>query len=246
MARKIEPFGLRTAVILCLLLGGHVLRAQQPDVEYKMEVGAAAGTSFYLGDANSTPFAHMGVMGGAVVRYIFNPRMCVKGNLAMGHIGGTSEGRYIPENPLSETPEGGVPVKVDFSRNLLDLGAQFEMNFWGYGREGGYKENSPITPYALAGLGVTVAMGGAGTVGALCLPIGAGVKYKVRPRWNIGLEWTMRFTTSDELDVSKAEKKQLFQPYGIKSVGLKNKDCYSFTMLYVTYDICPKYRKCNN
>ena len=212
-------------MILLLMLCGQTVRAQQEDVEYKMEVGGGAGATFYLGDANSTPYAHMGVMGGAVVRRIFNPRMCVKGNLAMGHISGTSEGRYIPQDPLSQTPEGGVPTTVAFSRNLIDVGAQFEMNFWGYGRDGGYKENSPITPYALAGM---------------------GLKYKIRPRWNVGLEWTMRFTTSDELDVSRAQQRQLFQPYGIKSVGLKNKDCYSFTMLYVTYDICPKYRKCNN
>ena len=225
MARKTEPFGLCPAMILLLMLCGQTVRAQQEDVEYKMEVGGGAGATFYLGDANSTPYAHMGVMGGAVVRRIFNPRMCVKGNLAMGHISGTSEGRYIPQDPLSQTPEGGVPTTVAFSRNLIDVGAQFEMNFWGYGRGGGYKENSPITPYALAGMGLTLAMG---------------------PRWNVGLEWTMRFTTSDELDVSRAQQRQLFQPYGIKSVGLKNKDCYSFTMLYVTYDICPKYRKCNN
>lgn len=246
MARKTESFGLCPAMILLLMLCGQTVRAQQEDVEYKMEVGGGAGATFYLGDANSTPYAHMGVMGGAVVRRIFNPRMCVKGNLAMGHISGTSEGRYIPQDPLSQTPEGGVPTTVAFSRNLIDVGAQFEMNFWGYGRDGGYKENSPITPYALAGMGLTLAMGGAGTVGALNLPLGVGVKYKIRPRWNVGLEWTMRFTTSDELDVSRAQQRQLFQPYGIKSVGLKNKDCYSFTMLYVTYDICPKYRKCNN
>ena len=43
-----------------------------------------------------------------------------------------------------------------------------------------------------------------------------------------------------------SESKRLIHPYGIKSVGLKNKDCYSFTMVYVSYDICPKYRRCNN
>lgn len=233
-------------MLLLLLLTGPAAMAQEEDLEYKMEVGAGAGVSFYLGDANSTPFAHMGAMGGAIVRRNLNQRMVVKGNLAMGHISGTSEGRFIPTDPLSETAEGGMPTRVDFARNLIDVGAQFEMNFWGYGRGGGFKEVSPITPYATAGLGLTLAVGGAGTDAGLCLPIGVGVKYKVRPRWNIGLEWTMRFTTSDRLDVSKAEQQQLFQPYGVKSIGLKNKDCYSFTMLFVTYDICPKLRKCNN
>lgn len=248
MARKTEPTGIRqTVILLILLFCSSTVKAQQEEsLEYRMEIGAGAGTCFYLGDANSTPFAHLSGMGSVLLRRILNPRMCVKGNLAFGHIKGTSEGRFIPENATSMTPEGGVSTRVDFSRNLIDVGAQFEMNFWGYGREGGYKENSPITPYATAGVGLTMAVGGAGTRAALCLPVGVGVKYKIKPRWNIGLEWTMRFTTCDELDVSKEEKKQLFQPYGIKSVGLKNKDCYSFTMLFVTYDISPKYRKCNN
>ena len=70
-------------MILLLMLCGQTVRAQQEAVEYKMEVGGGAGATFYLGDANSTPYAHMGVMGGAVVRRIFNPRMCVKGNLAI-------------------------------------------------------------------------------------------------------------------------------------------------------------------
>ena len=95
-------------------------------------------------------------------------------------------------------------------------------------------------------MGFTVGMGGGGSAcGALNLPIGVGVKYKMRPRLNIGLEWTMRFSTSDNLD-DTGRTTTLQHPYGIKSVGLKNKDCYSFTMLYVTYDLSPKYRKCNN
>jgi len=221
------------------------LAVQAEDLEYKMEVGGGGGLCFYLGDANSTPFAHLSGMGSAIVRRVLNPRMVVKGNLAFGHVQGDSQGYYIPQNATSPAPEGGTPVMVKFSRNVIDLGAQFEMNFWGYGRGGGYKENSPITPYALAGVGFTLVPGGPGTRGALNLPIGLGVKYKVRPRLNIGLEWTMRFTTCDELDVAKGQP-QLYQPYGIKSVGLKNKDCYSFTMLFVTYDICPKLRQCNN
>lgn len=244
MARTAEQIGLRPSVVIGLLLLclGHV-RAQ--GVEYQMEIGGGGGACFYLGDANSTPFAHMSGMGSLLVRRLFNPRMGLKGNLAFGHIKGNSEGYFIPENATSQTPEGGVPTTVHFTRNLVDVGVQFEMNFWGYGRGGGYKENSPITPYAVAGVGLTMALGGAGTRGALNLPIGVGVKYKVLPRLNIGLEWTMRFSTCDELDVAK-DQPQLFQPYGIKSVGLKNKDCYSFTMLFVTYDISPKYRKCNN
>ena len=246
MARKNQPIGLCSLIGILLFVGWTVPAVAEDELEYQMDFGAALGTSFYVGDANSTPFAHMGGMGGFTARRILNPRMAVKGNLLMGHISGTSEGYFIPIDPWNKGAEGGIPTTVSFSRNLIDFGAQFEMNFWGFGMDTGYKENSRITPYALAGMGFTFALGGAGSKMGLNLPVGVGVKYKVRPRLNVGLEWTMRFSTCDGLDVSSKEHRQLDHPYGIESVGLKNKDCYSFTMVFVTYDMCPKYRKCNN
>lgn len=246
MARKTEQTGLRTAIMLLALLCFCPDKLKAEDLEYKMDIGGAIGTCFYLGDANSTPFAHMGIMGAVTARRILNPRMAVKMNIGMGHINGRTN-CFIPFDPLSGSIEGGKPVIVDFSRNVLDIGAQFEMNFWGFGMGGGYKDLKRITPYALAGVGMTIAMGGgASAAGALCLPVGVGVKYKLKPRLNIGFEWTMRFTTSDRLDATPEGTTQLAHPYGIKSVGLKNKDCYSFTMVYLTYEFMPKLRKCNN
>ncbi len=247
MAGTLEQTRLRSSVIILLLCLFANARAQsENDVEYQMELGGGAGTCFYMGDANGTPFAHMSGMGSIIARKLFNPRMALKGNLALGHIKGNSQGYFIPTDATSETPEGGLPTTVSFSRNVIDFGAQFEMNFWGYMVNSGYSENSRLTPYALAGAGFTVAPGGASTQFALNLPIGIGVKYKLRPRLNIGLEWTMRFSTSDALDASKKEASQLIHPYGIKSVGLKNKDCYSFTMIFLTYDLCPKCKECHN
>ena len=86
MARKTEQTGLRTVItllfLLCLL--PNRLQAQAEELEYKMDLGAAIGTCFYLGDANSTPYAHMSIMGGLMARRILNPRMAVKMNIAMG------------------------------------------------------------------------------------------------------------------------------------------------------------------
>ncbi|MGM9675474.1 MAG: DUF6089 family protein [Bacteroidaceae bacterium] len=246
MARTTRPTGLRQAIAFLLMMLAWAGANAQQEVEYKMEVGGALGTSFYLGDVNSTPFAQLSGMGTLLLRRNFNPRMAVKANLGVAHLRGSSDDFFIPDDPLNPSAEGGTPVKVSFGRNVVDMGAQFEMNFWGYGYGGGYKDLKRITPYALAGMGFTLAAGGAATAFGLCLPVGVGVKYKVKPRLNIGLEWSMRFTTSDALDAGDSESKRLIHPYGIKSVGLKNKDCYSFTMVYVSYDICPKYRRCNN
>lgn len=234
---------LYTLLLFVLLLLTTTVKAQE--LEYQMELGGALGPSFYLGDVSSAPFKHTSVMGGVVARRVFNPRMVLKGDLAVGHISGNSKGYFIPTNAESETVDGGVPTEVSFKKNLIDLGAQFEFNFWGYGTGEGYKGLSRFTPYVTAGLGFTLALGGGHTSFALNAPVGAGVKYKLKPRVNVGAEWTVRFTTSDKLDVTNTSL-QLDSPYGVHSVGLKNKDCYSFLMLFITYDLCPKYRKCNN
>lgn len=229
-----------TALLVTLTAG-----AQDDDV-YQMEMGGAVGLDFYMGDANKRPFRHSGAMGGLLVRRVFNPRMVLKADLTAGHLSGSTKGYYIPQDADSRTPEGGMPVSYSFKRNVVDLGAQFEFNFWGYGIGQAYRGNSRITPYALLGAGLTlVTGGGAGTKAALNVPVGLGVKYKLKPRVNVGAEWTFRFTTTDALD-TRGGWRQLDQPYGIKSTGFKNKDCYSYLMLFVTYDMLPKCKTCHN
>lgn len=244
MARKTEQTWIRTAISICCLLFCFAANAEE-ELEYKMDIGAGLGGCFYIGDANSAPFANLSAMGAITARRILNARMAVKANLAFGHIYGTTDG-FIPTDAYNGMPEGGIPTQVKFSRNVMDLGVQFELNFWGFGTGVGYKGNSRITPYVLAGAGVTLGMGGdAGVCGGMNIPIGLGVKYKLKPRVNLGFEWTMRFSTTDRLDAT-AEGTQLKDPYGVESAMFKNKDNYSFAMFFITYEMFPKLRKCNN
>ena len=244
MARKIEQTWIRATIVICCVLFGLAAHAEEV-VEYKMDMGAGLGGCFYIGDANSSPFGDLSMMGAITARRILNARMAVKANLAFGHIHGQSSG-FIPTDAYSQTQEGGIPTSVSFSRNIMDLGVQFELNFWGFGTGVGYKGNSRITPYILAGAGITVGMGGgADACGGMNIPVGVGVKYKLKPRLNIGFEWTMRFCTSDKLDAT-VWGTQLSDPYGVKSGMFKNKDSYSFAMFFITYDMFPKLRKCNN
>lgn len=226
----------KLVVALLLLLSACVVSAQE--LEYNMEFGGMSGASFYMGDANNTTLLKdVSVAGGVLARYNINPRMAVKGDLAMGRIKGTTEG-------LDNKFPGGEHSA--FGRNVYELGAQFEYSFFAYGAGTGYKGSRRLAPYVLAGLGMTYAPKPANHVVAMNIPLGLGVKYKAADRLNVGAEWTMRLTTSDRLDVSDATGLQLDDPYGIVSKGLKNKDCYSWLMLYVSYDMFPKYRKCNN
>ena len=122
-------------------------------------------------------------------------------------------------------------VKGDASKGAN----KYELNFWGYGTGTGYKGHKRLAPYIQMGLGFTYG----NKELTMNIPVGFGVKYKFRPRWNVGLDWSMRFSMSDKLD-------GIEDPYKVKSGFLKNKDSYSWTMVYISYDLCPKYRKCAN
>lgn len=57
---------------------------------------------------------------------------------------------------------------------------------------------------------------------------------------NVGLEWAIHFSLSDELDGSK-------DPYYVKSSGpFKNTDCYSALQVTFTYSFMAKCRTCHN
>ena len=78
------------------------------DELYRMELGGGLGGAFYIGDANSKPFANLGPMGSIVARYIFNPRMAIKGNLAVGHISGDTGADFFPQDAGSGDAAGGT------------------------------------------------------------------------------------------------------------------------------------------
>lgn len=209
-----------------LALSLFTTEAKAQEAEYKMEFGLMGGGSFYLGDANyHTLYKDTKGAGGIFARYNLNPRMALKFDFGYGGIGG--DATYSK----NKFPEG---TNLKFSESVYDLGCQYEINFWGFGTGTGYKGHKRLTPYIQAGLGFTYC-----NVFTMNIPIGFGIKYKVAPRLNIGLDWTMRFALSDKLDGIK-------DPYHITSGFLKNKDTYSWTMITVSYDMFQKLRKCNN
>ncbi|MCR4769852.1 MAG: DUF6089 family protein [Bacteroidaceae bacterium] len=217
-----------TTLVLCLLSETNMLHAQE--LEYKYELGAMLGTGFYLGDANySSLYKNSNMAVSLLGRYNLNPRMALKADLAYTTISGNAA------NLANKYPdiEG---QKWDFSNGLIDASCMYEINFWGYGTGRSYKGTHRLVPYIAAGLGFTYAGEDVFTAN---IPIGFGVKFKVRDRLNLGLDWAMHFSLSDKLD-------GISEPYSIKSGFLKNKDSYCTTMLYLSYDLCPKYRKCNN
>lgn len=215
-------------LMLVCVLGTISLHAQE--LEYKYELGGMFGTGFYLGDANySSLYKKSQLAGGLLFRYNINPRMALKFDLMYSGIAGNAL-------ELKNKYPNVTNQEWDFKKSVFDLGCQYELNFWGYGTgTSGYKGHKRLAPYIQMGLGFTY---GNKTV-TMNIPIGFGVKYKLKERVNVGFDWCMHFSMSDKLD-------GISDPYSIKGGFLKNKDSYCLTKVYLSFDLCPRYRECNN
>ena len=221
--------GLVTLLMLCATL---TASAQQDD-EYLMEIGGGVGMVSYQGDFNGKITSGMQPAGAIVWRRLLNPYMGFRVTGMMGKLKGdaTRVETYYPD----ETTRA-----YSFDRSLTDVSVTYEYNFWPYGTGRDYRGAKRITPFVFGGIGATYVSGGEKKVFTANVPIGLGIKYKLKERLNVGLEWSMHFSLSDELD-------GMADPYGIKSSGaFKNTDCYIGLMLTLTYSFKSKCRTCNN
>ena len=221
--------GLVTLLMLCATL---TASAQQDD-EYLMEIGGGVGIVSYQGDFNGKITSGMQPAGAIVWRRLLNPYMGFRVTGMMGKLKGdaTRVETYYPD----ETTRA-----YSFDRSLTDVSVTYEYNFWPYGTGRDYRGAKRLTPFVFGGIGATYVSGGEKKVFTANVPIGLGIKYKLKERLNVGLEWSMHFSLSDELD-------GIADPYGIKSSGaFKNTDCYSGLMLTLTYSFKSKCRTCNN
>lgn len=197
--------------------------------EYRYEVGPALGVSGYIGDiSGGNMYKHPGVVAGGVFRYNMNSRIAFKGNLLYASLSGNSN------DCPSKFPEG---EHFEFSSSLVDLGAQAEFNFLNYGVGARYKQYSRISPYMVVGIGATSSFVN-GTHFSVNLPMGVGVKYKLKPRLNLGFEFTMRKCFGDRID-------GLTDLNRIAHGFAKNTDWYSTAMFTITYEFSKRCTKCH-
>lgn len=144
-------------VILFLLWLGFPWEGKAQDDVYRMELGGGVGGCFYLAMPTASrlliwePWEVLWRATSSILVWQ------IKGNLALGHISGETGKDFFPENAGSGDADGGRPGVAHFKRNVIDFGAQFEFNFWGYGIGRGYEGYSRITPYMLIGAGLTLA-----------------------------------------------------------------------------------------
>lgn len=205
----------------------------QTDYEYRMEIGGGVGLMAYEGDFNGSILHNMQPSASLMLRRVINPYMDLRLAASYGKLKGSSKDAktYLPQYQ---------DTQYDFSTTLVDLSATYEYNFWPYGTGNDYRGAQRLTPFVFAGIGTTYASTPTGNVFTANLPLGLGVKYKVAPRLNLGIEWAIHFSLNDKLD-------GIADPYGIQSTGMfKNTDCFSALQLTLTYSFMPKCRTCHN
>lgn len=221
-------------VLTALLLSiASVPANAQTDYEYRMEIGGGVGLMAYEGDFNGSILHNMQPSASLMLRRVINPYMDLRLAASYGKLKGSSKDikTYLPQYQ---------DTQYDFSTTLVDLSATYEYNFWPYGTGNDYRGAQRLTPFIFAGIGTTYASTPTGNVFTANLPLGLGVKYKVAPRLNLGIEWAIHFSLNDKLD-------GIADPYGIQSTGMfKNTDCFSALQLTLTYSFMPKCRTCHN
>jgi hypothetical protein len=178
------------------------------------EYGFTVGGSQYFGDLNDNYGFHtIHPAYGVFLRTPFNPYISVRGGLYYTQVGYDDKYNTDPFEHLRN---------LNFTSNIFECSANAEFNFFRYSTG---ELNSRFTPYLTGGIGVfyynpytylngtkyylrTLGTEGqdAGSTSnkysnfAVCFPIGAGVKWWIRPGTNLGFEIVDRLTTTDYLD----------------------------------------------
>lgn len=206
-------------------------KAGAQEAAYKFDLGASIGMSGYLGDANNSNFmSHPGFAAGVSFRYLINTRWAIKGQFLTAGLSGDSA-------DMENVFPGGETYS--FTSTIYDLGARAEFNFFNYGIGETYRKLRRWTPYLSLGLGVTMASAEGGTFTAFNIPMGVGLKYKMTPRINLGLEWSMTKVFGDNVDGKVLDDLNM-----IKSSFLKNTDWYSLIMFSISYEFGERCKSC--
>jgi len=215
---------LRVFPALLLLLALMVLTLPARG-QRRLDIGFLVAVPWYQGDLSTIvpqPTAVPPAVG-PILRYNFNQRQSLRAHVMAYKLEGSGE----IFNGLEK----------NFQRSFVDLGLDFEFNWWPYKTAW---RKTKYTPYVSAGLGYSVNYTGEG-ISHLYLPFGGGLKANLGKRLSGGAEVSMRKTFTDRIDgVTNMGGESVESPIG-------NNDWYFFTGLFLTYKIfeyredCPAY-----
>lgn len=179
------------------------------------EYGISFGGTQYFGDLNENyGFKYVRPVFGPFIRFHATPHIAFRGTLSYTKLG------Y--DDAFNTNNQFNLQRNLSFRTDVIEIAAQAEFNFFRFSTG---ETGSRFTPYLTGGIGAfyynpyTTYQGKKyylrplGTEGqnvgydkrkygpvSVCFPIGAGVKYWVRPGFNIGFEVADRFTLTDYID----------------------------------------------
>jgi opacity protein-like surface antigen len=189
--------------------------AQSESYVHEGEFGISAGTAHYFGDLNTRARLNRPKIAlGAFFRKQFGNYVALRVSAHYAQLGYSDV--YNNKNEFE------FRRNLSFNTNLWELALQGDFNFFRF--EPGTLDYA-FTPYVTIGVGAfsydpyayyqgqkvflrPLGTEGQGLTGydkqyssmAFCIPFGAGVKYNINEKVNIGFEVVYRFTTTDYLD----------------------------------------------
>lgn len=226
MLHKRLPYGWLLMLIAWFSVSG--LAAQEK--EYMYEIGATGGASWAYGDVNATKAVYSPASAfGIIYRYNINLRWALAAELqSAGLSGDTRDFDYA-------FPGGDY----SFDQRSWQLSVRPEIHFWNYGWGSDYREKKRYAPYLTLGLSAGMITGGDDNDFVFGVPLGAGMKWKMSPRFNAQLSCLFTRTFSDALD-GKAD------PTGIKTSALTGHDWMATITLGLTFDFGERCIECHN
>lgn len=218
----------RLAAILFMLSSLCLANAQEAEFIY--EVGFGGGMSWAYGDVNRSKVMYNPAFAGDLLfRYNANPRWSVVADLSTYGLKGDSRDfdNAFPQD-----------AHLSFDNRLWQLAIRPEFSFWNYGWANDYREKKHLAPFITAGAGIGLASGDGDTGTVLCIPVGAGAKWKLSPRANAQVTCLFTRTFGDSADGIK-------DPYMVGSSGFANSDWFGSIVFSITFDFKERCVNCN-
>lgn len=266
-------------ILLTILMLGFLLQVKAQGFKSAAEVGVYAGGSYYIGDLNSKHLVDSRFAYGGIFRYNLSTRHSIR---ITGFYG----------NVWADDANNSDPYKfnrnLNFQSRILELAVGYEIDWFKY-RISDMKY--PITPYFFyqfayarinpkteidgnevelrplgtegQGTGITGTKDRLYSLNQFTVPLGIGVKFNLRPRVAMSIEYGVRLTFTDYLDdvsgnyvqedlliaangplAADLANRSLSNDYtGINRGNAGNKDWYSFFGVMLTVkpfkrDIC--------
>ena len=203
----------------------------------KHEIGVFVGSSYYMGELNSTKLFYMPSPAiGFLYRYDLNARYAFK-------LTGTFAKLQANDSKSDDLYQ--QQRNHSFSTLVSDISPMIEFNFLPFHAA---SRHEYYAAYVTAGLGVMFMQSPSNFPLHPVIPFGLGFKYGVSKRMVIAAEWTYRKTFTDYIDQVPPDEYPNNGGAPAKQLSYNNtKDWYSFAGITFTYKFalgrnsCPAY-----